>query len=95
MLPESCAPTLITDGGFESAWFSELDRFGWDYVGRARGQRKFLYKNNWLGCRELHKLAGKRDKMLGSRSSPKRKMKQKAPVSRRVVIAGTQRGSRF
>ena len=36
LLPAACAPILITDAGFRGPWFREVERYGWDWVGRVR-----------------------------------------------------------
>lgn len=41
VLPETCAPILITDAGFRGPWFREVERYGWDWVGRVRNQVKY------------------------------------------------------
>jgi len=38
VLPVSCAPILVTDAGFRGPWFREVERFGWDWIGRVRNQ---------------------------------------------------------
>lgn len=75
-------PVIVTDGGFESAWFDELDRLGWDYAGRVRGQSKILHRGRWLRCQQLHHLATKRPKNLGWAKFPMRN-----PRQRRLVLS--------
>lgn len=41
VLPESSAPILITDAGFRGPWFREVERYGWDWIGRVRNKIKF------------------------------------------------------
>ena len=36
VLPVGCAPILITDAGFRGPWFREVERYGWDWIGRVR-----------------------------------------------------------
>jgi hypothetical protein len=40
VLPTTCAPILVTDAGFRGPWFREVERYGWDWVGRVRNQVK-------------------------------------------------------
>ncbi len=82
VLPPTCHPILLTDGGFESAWFRELDSLGWDYIGRVRGLGKLLYKGEWHSCRELHRLATRRAKNLGMLLLPRAQ-----PQDRRIVLS--------
>jgi hypothetical protein len=39
-LPATCAPILITDAGFRGPWFREVERYGWDWIGRVRNKVK-------------------------------------------------------
>jgi hypothetical protein len=82
VFPEQCKPILVTDAGFESKWFEEVQKRGWHYVGRVRGQTKVLYKNKWVGCQDLHRMAGRRAKNLGELPFPKNH-----PQRRRVVLS--------
>jgi hypothetical protein len=41
VLPASCRPILITDAGFRGPWFREVERYGWDWIGRVRNQVKY------------------------------------------------------
>src|SRR5215208_7341839 len=45
VLPVSCAPILITDAGFRGPWFREVERYGWDWIGRVRNQIKYRLKD--------------------------------------------------
>jgi hypothetical protein len=40
VLPSGCCPTIVTDAGFHSPWFREVQRLGWDFIGRIRGTAK-------------------------------------------------------
>src|SRR5215208_6808354 len=41
VLPEGCAPILVTDAGFRGPWFRAVERYGWDWIGRVRNQVKY------------------------------------------------------
>lgn len=41
LLPDTCIPVLITDAGFCKPWFQSVQKMGWDYVGRVRGNKCF------------------------------------------------------
>lgn len=82
ILPEGVIPTLVTDAGFESPWFDEVEARGWDYVGRVRHKTRFFYKGAWVGAQQLHRGAGQRAKNLGMLSFPRCR-----PKSRRLVLA--------
>lgn len=36
VVPEGCCPIRVTDAGFRGPWFREVERLGWDWVGRVR-----------------------------------------------------------
>jgi hypothetical protein len=81
-VPLGVVPILVTDGGFEADWLDEVQRYGWDYVARVRGQTKVLYAGEWIGCHALHRKATNRARNLGALSFPK-----KASRTRRMVLS--------
>lgn len=91
VLPPHCRPILVTDAGFESNWLEEVEKLGWHYVARIRGQTQILYKGKWLGCRELHRVAGARPKNVGSLLYPKRHPKRRRIVLSRLPKSGHRR----
>jgi hypothetical protein len=38
VLPATCAPIVVTDAGFRGPWFRDVERSGWDWIGRVRNQ---------------------------------------------------------
>lgn len=82
VLPVGVIPILVTDGGFEADWLDEVQRHGWDYITRVRGQTKVLHAGEWIGCHELHRMATNRARNLGALSFPK-----KAARTRRLVLS--------
>jgi hypothetical protein len=36
VLPHGCRPILLTDAGFRGPWFRQVEKLGWDWVGRIR-----------------------------------------------------------
>lgn len=38
VIPDSVTPVLVTDAGFRSPWFREVDKLGWHWLGRLRHQ---------------------------------------------------------
>jgi hypothetical protein len=84
VIPGSCRPILVTDAGFDSEWLAEIDRRGWDYVCRVRGQVKLLRGKVWVGCEHLHRLARKRASNLGRMVFPKTRGAREA---RRLVLS--------
>lgn len=45
ILPAQCRPIIVSDAGFRCPWFREVQRLGWDWVGRVRN-RVYLKLNN-------------------------------------------------
>jgi len=41
VLPTHCRPIIVTDAGFRGPWFREVERYGWDWLGRVRNKVKF------------------------------------------------------
>ena len=41
VLPTHCRPIIVTDAGFRGPWFREVERYGWDWLGRVRNEVKF------------------------------------------------------
>lgn len=82
VLPANCVPVLLTDAGFESVWFEELEAMGWDYVGRVRNRTRFLVKGQWVKNAKLYARVGNRAQNLGRIAFPRR-----APCERRLVLS--------
>lgn len=82
VLPPGCQPIVVTDGGFERAWFDAVERLGWDYIGRVRGQIKFAFGGRAATCQDLHRLATNRAKNLGFVAFPRH-----SPIKRRLVLS--------
>jgi hypothetical protein len=61
IIPQGCIPVTITDAGFHSPFFKEVEKLGWDWVGRIRNLTKHrkLKTENWISCKELHNKATK------------------------------------
>jgi hypothetical protein len=58
-LPKQLKVTLITDAGFRTPWFKLVRSFGWDFVGRLRGNAKMLLleERKWFEIKEYFKYA--------------------------------------
>lgn len=82
VLPVGTRPIIVTDAGFEGAWFAAVQRLGWDYVGRLRGQVKVERDGNWMQLRTLRSHATRRAKNLGVLNIGKTK-----PTPHRVVLS--------
>jgi len=78
---------LVTDAGFQSPWFDEVEAMGWDYLGRVRHQTKFYLDGEWVTAQEIHKRAKTRAQNLGEVVFPIRN-----PKPRRLVLAKRRTG---
>jgi len=70
VLPADCAPILVTDAGFRGPWFREVERFGWDWIGRVRNQVKYRLDHwpedrAWASTKALYAGATPRPQHLG------------------------------
>lgn len=67
ILPKQLKVTLITDAGFRTPWFKLVRSFGWDFVGRMRGNAKIqlLEKRKWLEIKDYFKYATMKPKYIG------------------------------
>ena len=69
VLPAGCRPILITDAGFRGPWFREVERFGWDWLGRVRNQVKYRLEGDadgaWDYTKALYAAATPRARHLG------------------------------
>lgn len=82
VMPDDVTPIVVTDAGFESPWFDEVEQRGWHYVGRVRHRTRFLYRGQWSSAQDLHSLATSRARSLGSVPFPRQK-----PRARRLVLS--------
>jgi len=41
ILPQRCCPLIVTDAGYRNTWFREVERLGWFWLGRVRGEVSF------------------------------------------------------
>lgn len=69
VLPQGCRPILVTDAGFRGPWFREVERLGWDWVGRVRNKIKYCLDGTetWRYTATLYREATPRAKHLGRR----------------------------
>lgn len=66
LIPQHSRPVLVTDAGFHTEWFDAVRGLGWDFAGRLRGRKKAMRHERLVPLEELHGLAGKRPKCLGT-----------------------------
>jgi hypothetical protein len=70
VLPAGCAPILVTDAGFRGPWFREVERYGWDWVGRVRSRVQYRLlragdDDAWAPTQRLYAGATPRPRHLG------------------------------
>lgn len=86
IVPRHCCPILVTDAGFHTAWFNAVRTVGWDFIGRIRGKKKALRNDRLVPIEELHALAGKRPRCLGTCFFGTRSSRVRWPF--RLVLSG-------
>jgi len=70
MLPEDCCPIVVTDAGFRTPWFREIESLGWDWVGRIRNKNMIKHcnsdtDNEWKDCKTFYSQAMSTPKHIG------------------------------
>jgi hypothetical protein len=67
VVPAGCRPIVVTDAGFRTPWFKQVERFGWDWVGRIRHRHmvQFAETDPWMSAKSLYEQATGRPKDLG------------------------------
>ncbi len=45
LLPASCQPVIVTDAGFKTPWFRQIEALGWYFVGRVRKPNFYTIDN--------------------------------------------------
>lgn len=68
MLPTDCHPIIVTDAGYKSPWFREVEALGWRFVGRVRKPHFYSLDNgeSWQCISQLYQQASGRPKRFGS-----------------------------
>ena len=76
VLPATCRPVLVTDAGFRGPWFREVERSGWDWIGRVRNQIKYqlegLESGEWAATKTLYSMATPTPRYVGEASLSRR-----------------------
>ena len=67
MLPPNARPILVTDAGFRTPWFKQVQALGWDWVGRIRNRHEVQLsgETQWIPCKSLYAKATSTPKVLG------------------------------
>jgi hypothetical protein len=68
LLPKGCRPIIVTDAGFRNTWFSLVQSFGLDFIGRIRNNTQYRDNSDseWEPIKKLYIFATLRAKFLGS-----------------------------
>ncbi|HAT1868662.1 IS4 family transposase [Legionella pneumophila] len=61
IVPEGKRVVIITDAGFKTPWFNEVNQLGWYFVGRVSGTINYRLDTDkkWNPIKELHSLIGR------------------------------------
>jgi hypothetical protein len=70
LLPEGCQPIIVTDAGFRTPWFKQVEELGWHWVGRIRNREQYRLCSEqrlpWQSCKLLYAQATRCAKDLGA-----------------------------
>lgn len=94
MLPSDCRPIIVSDAGYRTPWFKQVESFGWDWVGRIRNRDMLQFdgQTKWLPCKSLYNKATGTPKALGdvhltkSKAHPCRLVLYKGKPQKRVHL---------
>jgi hypothetical protein len=90
LLPEACHPIVVSDAGFRTPWFTQVEQLGWDWVGRIRN-RHMLRRNDkeeWFDSKQLYPAATSTPDYLGEWQ-----MTRNTPIHCHLVLyKGTPKG---
>jgi hypothetical protein len=83
MLPLDCCPIVVSDAGFRTPWFKEVEALGWDWVGRIRNrhQVQLCGEAAWLPCKRLYDKATSTPRALGQA-----RLTENNPITCRLVL---------
>ena len=67
VLPQGCRPIIISDAGFRGPWFKEVERQGFDWIGRVRSRAcyQLIGKKLWHYTYDLYERATHKAHRLG------------------------------
>ncbi|ABE54758.1 transposase, IS4 family [Shewanella denitrificans OS217] len=68
VLPQGCCPLIVTDAGYRNTWFREVERYGWFWLGRVRGDVSFMHhgQTTWHSNKSLYSKANSTAKYIGN-----------------------------
>lgn len=56
VIPKHCRPILVTDAEFRVPWFKMVQKKGWDFIGRVRGDRYIALDSHLCGYTHVSEL---------------------------------------
>ena len=67
ILPQACRPVLVTDAGFRTMWFKQVQARGWDWVGRIRNRHDMRWEQGgpWFDAKKCYSRATSCPTFLG------------------------------
>ena len=67
ILPDGCQPILITDAGFRTPWFKQVEAMSWDWIGRVRNRHDIRWTQGgpWFDAKKCYKKATNQPILLG------------------------------
>jgi hypothetical protein len=65
LLPSPCRPIIVTDAGFRTPWFKQVEALGWDWVGRVRNRDWAQVDGGWMPCKSWYVRATSTARCLG------------------------------
>ena len=67
ILPKRCCPLIITDAGYRNTWFREVEKLGWFWLGRLRGEVGFREsgQSKWRSNKTFYPSANEKARYLG------------------------------
>ena len=67
ILPKRCCPLIITDAGYRNTWFREVEKLGWFWLGRIRGELGFREsgQSKWRSNKTFYPSANEKARYLG------------------------------
>jgi hypothetical protein len=67
ILPERCCPLIVTDAGYRNTWFREVEKLGWFWLGRVRGEVGFREhgQSKWRSNKSFYPSANAKARYLG------------------------------
>lgn len=65
IIPDECNPIIMADAGFKVPWFKLIEKQGWYWLGRVRGNSYLTIAGKGLSCQKLFKEATHQPQHLG------------------------------